>query len=436
MQTHRHPGAANKNDLSDRPHRAVFSSPAERSTPSHDTRISSMKLKFILAALVASTASSSSVVADEAPARARSQLESQFATQSTGFGPQVFGVAPGRTMLSLYGTVDLSLNYMHSGSKSLWRVQSGNGWTSKFGIYAQEDLGQGWTTFVRLESGLLADTGKQQDSTTLFNRAAVIGISSADYGQLAAGRMYTAIGTAAIGADVYLGNAHESAYTYMLGIADVDAKGNADGPNRTNNTLRYTSPRAFGRVWLDGSASLKDNRSVSPSMHSKSIALNYGDRSDFAGIGYGQSWCDPAISGSCSSPATDAPSVRTDMIVASAMHDFGPLIGQAAYVRLSVKDGGAHFANLYTMGMQRLAGDNYYKAALVYRNTSTDKDWAYGATLGLDHFLSKRTALYVRLTGLHNGPNSRLIYDYDTPYLPVDAGKAVSDATFGMYHNF
>ncbi|PLP98521.1 porin [Cupriavidus pauculus] len=364
-----------------------------------------------------------------------SQLGSIYASNGTGFGAQALGIAPGRNIVSLYGTVDMAINYIRAGSQSQVRMQSGNVWTSKFGIYGQEDLGQGWTTFFRLESGFAADTGAVQDSKSFFNRASYIGMHSRNYGQLVLGRQYTSIGSAAIGADPFLANGHESVHTYLLTTSGLGGAANTDAVARLNQTIRYISPRILN-VSLDASLSFKGDRSVGTSMHAKTLSANYSDGATMVGVGYGQSYCDPAITGSCTSTDAAAPTLRTDTWIVSALHDFGAFVGQAAWLRFDPKAPGAHTADLYTVGAQRMVGRNFFRIGLAYRHTTADQNYAYGGTVGVDHFLSKRTALYARVSVLKNGPKSSLIYDYDTTNVPVSAGNTVSDASIGMYHNF
>lgn len=87
--------------------------------------------------------------------------------------------------------------------KSIVCEQSGNVWTSKIGLYGQEDLGGQWTAFFRLESGFYANNGAVQDSSSIFNRGSFVGITDPAYGQLSPGHQYTSLGTAELGANAY-----------------------------------------------------------------------------------------------------------------------------------------------------------------------------------------------------------------------------------------
>lgn len=361
-----------------------------------------------------------------------------YSAFGAGLGPQAFGVAPGRDMLVFYGSLDMAINTIHVGGESAQRMQSGNVWTSKIGVYGQENLGDGWTSFFRLESGLYADTGAQQDPNALFNRAAYVGLQNPGFGTLSLGRQYSSLGAAALGADVYLGNAHESIYSYLLTTSSLGGKGNADAASRLNKTVRYVSPKFANRISLDASYSFKSDQSTGPAAHAKTVAVNYADSSTVVGVGFGQSWCDPATSGSCPSKEAGIAGVRTDITILSATQDLGALVGTAAYLRFAPKHDGAGVGNLYTLGVEKMAGQNLWRAALAYRDTSAAGNYAYGATFGVDHFLSKRTAVYARLGMLRNGPQSSLVYNYETGggNPSMSAGQNANDLSLGMYHAF
>jgi general bacterial porin, GBP family len=364
-----------------------------------------------------------------------SQMQSTLAYWGAGLGPQTMGVAPQRTFVTLYGTVDMGVNYTKDGPYSITRVQSGGALTSKFGFYGQEYLGDQWTVFFRLENGFLGNSGAVQDSTSLFNRASYIGMQNPAYGQLTLGRQYTSGGAAALGADPFLGVAHESVYTYFLGTSDLGLGANSDALGRLPNTLRYISPR-FGPFGFDLSYSLKGDQSIGPAVHQRSAMFSYVDKRAVLSVAFGQSWCDPSITGSCVGNAATAPTKRTDTYLASLLYDVGPFIAQGAYIRYVPQAADSAIASLYLLGLQKWWGINLLRASLAYRDTSRSQDYAYGSTLGIDHFLSKRTSVYARVGLLRNGPNSSVTYNYDSGSPAPAPGRTVSSVTLGINHQF
>jgi general bacterial porin, GBP family len=363
-----------------------------------------------------------------------SQMQAVYAYLG-GLGPDILAVAPQQTLVTLYGTVDIGANYTKDGPYSIERVQSGGALTSKFGIYGQEYLGNQWTALFRLENGFLGNTGAVQDSTSLFNRASYVGLQNPQYGVLTMGRQYTSAGSAALGADPFLAVAHESVYTYMLGATDLGIGANSDALGRLPNTLRYSSAR-FGPFGFDLSYSLKGDQSPGPAVHQRSAMVSYADGRTSFSAAFGQSWCDPSMAGSCSSTSAIAPTQRTDTYLASVLVDVGPFIAQGAYIRYVPQMAGTAIANLYLAGIQKWLGVNLLRASLAYRDTTIAGNYGYGSTIGIDHFLSKRTSLYGRAGVIRNGPTSSLTYNYDSGSPPPAPGRTVTSVTLGMTHNF
>lgn len=364
-----------------------------------------------------------------------SQLQSTFAFWGTGLGPQTLGVAPQRTFVTLYGTVDEGINYTRGGSQGVTRLQSGGALTSKFGLYGQEYLGDNWSALFRLESGFMGNTGSMQDSTSMFNRASYVGVQNPFYGQMTFGRQYTSGGAAALGADPFLGPAHESAYTYLLGTSDLGTGANSDALGRLPNTIRYISPR-FGHFGIDLSYSFKQDQDAGPAVHQRSAMISYAGRRVVISAAFGQGWCDPGMSGDCSSTANDAPGKRTDTYLASVLYDVGPFIAQGAYIRYVPQAATSAIANLYLVGIQKWWGVDLVRASAAMRDTTISGDYAYGGTLGVDHFLSKRTSLYGRVGLMRNGPHSSVTYNYDSGSPSTAPGRTFTSITLGITHTF
>ena len=363
------------------------------------------------------------------------QMQSIIRYWGTGLGPQTLGVASQRTFVTLYGTVDLGLNYTKAGPSSTWRTQSGGALTSKFGLYGQEYLGDQWTALFRLENGFLGNSGAVQDTSSFFNRASYIGLQNPIYGQLTLGRQYSSAGAAALGADPFLAVAHESVYTYFLTTADLGVGANSDGLARVPNTLRYISPR-LGAFGLDVSYSLKSDQSIGPAVRQRSAVVSYFDKRASLSIAFGQSWCDPSILGSCVGDAKIAATKRTDTYLAALMYDVGPLLAQAAYIRFVPQAADSAIASVYLIGFQKWIGADLLRFSIAYRDTTKSQDYSYGSTVGIDHFLSKRTSVYGRIGIMRNGPDSSVTYNYDGGFPAPARGRTVSSVTLGISHQF
>ena len=171
----------------------------------------------------------------------------------------VLGAFAGTAMaadVTLYGKIDLGLNYQHLDDGSVTTNQvsekSGQNSGSRFGLKGTEDLGNGYKVGFVLENGFKADTGAFEKGGRLFHREALLFVQS-PYGELSMGR------TGAL-------EAGTGRYGMLAGNATAmgtgwDAVGNSDfilkgTKSRMDNTITYQSP-SFAGVTVLAQASLK-----------------------------------------------------------------------------------------------------------------------------------------------------------------------------------
>lgn len=114
-----------------------------------------------------------------------------------------------QSSVTLYGVVDASVESVKGNangkSTTFNRVSSGNLATSRLGFKGVEDLGGGLKAKFQLEAAVSADTGASA-SGRFFDRAAWVGLASAEAGELRIGRQDSLIGAQiadAIGAQEY-----------------------------------------------------------------------------------------------------------------------------------------------------------------------------------------------------------------------------------------
>jgi predicted porin len=107
--------------------------------------------------------------------------------------------AAAQSSVTVYGVVDLSLQYTTSGlnrgttalpnyeQESVWGINSGYTWGSRLGFRGSEALGGGLNVIFQLEAGFNADTGSQGTAGILFNRVSQLGLQG-NFGTVALGR--------------------------------------------------------------------------------------------------------------------------------------------------------------------------------------------------------------------------------------------------------
>ena len=154
------------------------------------------------------------------------------------------GAASAQTSVTLYGVVDLPIEYNNHlapgfnqpGGGSRVGLQTGGGLSgSRWGLRGTEDLGGGLKALFVLESGFGLDDGRSQQGGRLFGRQAYVGMQSDSIGRLTFGRQYTTM------FDMFA-NFSPTGYAtiYEPVVAQL-------GTNfRSDNTVKYTA--VFGPV--------------------------------------------------------------------------------------------------------------------------------------------------------------------------------------------
>ncbi|MEG2902855.1 MAG: porin, partial [Massilia sp.] len=75
------------------------------------------------------------------------------------------------------GAVDMGLEFAKNGDSRVNRLSSGMNTVSRLGFRGSEDLGGGLRANFRLEAGLNADDGTQNNATKFFGRWNQVGLS-------------------------------------------------------------------------------------------------------------------------------------------------------------------------------------------------------------------------------------------------------------------
>lgn len=147
--------------------------------------------------------------------------------------------------VTLYGRVDLGLQYMHQDNKGVksdnWGLQSGNASGSRFGIKGQEEIAEGVIVGFQLEQGFNADDGTDADSSKAFSRESRLYVTT-DYGTLHMGR-FGALDSGMGSVDITAGFT-ASGTGYGTNILDQGRV--LKTYSRLDNSIAYTSPEFAG----------------------------------------------------------------------------------------------------------------------------------------------------------------------------------------------
>src|SRR5690349_20026219 len=85
------------------------------------------------------------------------------------------GAAHAQSSVTLYGTIDTSITYVHNaaGNQNLWALgnsSAGNLSGTRWGLKGTEDLGGGLAAIFQLENGFDPSTGKLGQGGRIFGR--------------------------------------------------------------------------------------------------------------------------------------------------------------------------------------------------------------------------------------------------------------------------
>jgi predicted porin len=382
-----------------------------------------------------------------AAAQADSYLMSRLASL-----PEYNGAARA-TGLAFYGTVDEGINYIKAGSASAkTQVQSGGEYTSKFGIFGQEDLGGGIKLEFNLEAGFQADTGALQDTSSLYNRASWVGLSSRELGTLRMGNQLAA--SLPLFVDVFGLVSTNSVSAWAGGAAVQSSKGVAYNSDlgagattlltRVPKSLMYQSPRYAGLAAQLMYATTSSSTTTT-SVANKGGVLSYQTGPFYLAASYNQVWSSPVVL----TTGTTAVAVRNDIPSVGAVYDVGSLVLSTSFMMVAPKLAQDGIARVSTLGAIVPRGLHTYRASTVYRvasgvHDSAGKDVdssALGLLLGYDYDLSKRTSLYARAGAVRNYGASTVVFN--SAALPLQDGTAnpqtgvtTRSLTLGMYHHF
>ncbi len=189
-----------------------------------------------------------------------------------------------QTSVTVYGVIDLSVNYtthQDAAGDHVFSLGDSNASTgagdggqgalsgSRWGLKGEEDLGGGSKAIFKLESGFTANNGQSDQQGQLFGRQAYVGFANSNVGTFTFGRQYGTMTDVAfdfdpLGVGNYLANEWE---VFLFGV-------------RFDNTIKYTNQ--FGPVQLNV------QYSVGGQAGSDSIGNTYGAsvKYDNAGIAF------------------------------------------------------------------------------------------------------------------------------------------------------
>ena len=368
--------------------------------------------------------------------------------------------AHAQSSVTLYGTLDAGLVYTNNqGGHNNWQQGSGTVSDTYFGLRGSEDLGGGLHAIFTLEDGFNINNGQFNESNTLFNRQAFVGLQSDQYGTLTLGRQYDSVVD-------YLGPLSEAGSGYGNNLAahpfDND---NLDNSFSIKNAVKYQSANYagfhFGGLYgfSNDAGQFANNRAYSAGASYTNGPLNVAAAYLQLNNSLGNTNSGGAVSAGAGSNANlTAATQRTYGV--GANYSFGPatvgllwthtqddnlIAGDQNGVGFTVPTGtNLHLDNYEVNGKYALTPALSLNAAYTFTNghatggtSDGDPKWQT-VSLQADYSLSKRTDFYLEGVYQHAsgtlGDGSANVAMINT-LSPSSNGNQVA-ATVGLRHRF
>lgn len=391
------------------------------------------------------------------------------------------GSASAQSSVTLYGVVDAFVQYSMSGPGTkngpgtaylpgthTFAERSGGQTGSMFGIKGTEELGNGLKAIFDVENGFNVNNGTFfADSTTLFYRQSWVGLKHDDWGQLTFGRQYQPSFIAVYPTDPFRGNEVLSplAALDLAGARDRATLATQYVSGRTSNSIVYQSPdwRGLRFYGMYAFASTVTQPIPMTSSNMLDLAATYSGYGLFVGLAYqfqhaGQETASlgaypagtplagqplPASTFNLVSTAhyTVALAYRIGIVNLQFNYSYNSPTDPAAGSRVTAPGVGtiAPLAALVHPYSIMLAGAtiqatpvDVIEFAGVYRNVRGVDDNTPGFEIGAEHYLSKRTSLYLRAGYMKNNG----IANVSWPGITAADGSKQVVAVMGMTHRF
>lgn len=354
------------------------------------------------------------------------------------------GGAHAQSSVTLFGVVDLGVQYSKGGGNGSVRALSNGGLsTSRIGFRGTEDLGGGLRAGFWLEGSLNPDSGGGRATNTnnqttgagtagpiTFDRMSYVSLSHTQWGEVRLGRDFIPTHYNSIFFDPF--NANGVARAGNLTFAGVSTAPLPTGITGSN-TVSYWLPGQLGGVYGMAMAGTGENLST---------AAN-SDDGNFAGarLGYASGPFDIAAAITRSQFSATATIGNYTHANIGGTWDAGFAKFFALYNRVTVKlDTGAVRKNTAEIGAHIPAGAvGRIRVSYAYLDDRSDSglgrssDDARQFGIGYVHNLSKRTALYGTYARISNSGQARYVVSGGAA--PA-GGRASSGLEFGVRHTF
>lgn len=315
--------------------------------------------------------------------------------------------AHAQSSVTLYGSLDAGIGYVNKvGGGPLWVQTSGALSDTYFGLRGVEDLGGGTGAIFKLESGFNLGNGRfgswgsnivGDDSSTMFNRQAYVGLQNARYGAFTLGRQYDSVVD-------YLSPLSLAGKGVNLAAHPFN-NDNIGAQYSINNSIKYESPDYAG-FHFGGMYGFSNSPGNVAGGRQWSVGMGYGNGPFKVAAVYDQ--VDNSALGGALANNGDAviAAGRQRTFGVGGNYTYGPATVGLLWTRSKFHDyGGAlggssiRFDNIEASGVYSLTPALALVGSYTFTYAGTNSpDQVYrwhSVTAGADYSLSKRTDFYL-----------------------------------------
>jgi general bacterial porin, GBP family len=357
------------------------------------------------------------------------------------------GAAAADSSVTLYGVADSYLQYLDNGGSHTYSVKSGGSTGSLFGLKGNEDLGGGLNAEFDVEGGFNLNNGSLYvDPSTLFYRQSWVGLKDGRYGELTLGRQYEPSFRILYPTDPFSLNQDLSIAVGAALSEDRATLSSQFETGRASNSVLYQSPVVGGFQFYGMYALAATVTYPVPTTAGNQLNVGgyYSGAGLYAGVAYENQHAGTAtytFSG-LAAPVQLA-LLDTKRYVGALAYHIGIVKLQANYTYNQLDNaparstaallGTAHSFSIAELGATIQVTDaDSVEIAAVERNVRGAHDNAPAFQVGVDHFISKRTSVYMRAGYIKNNGTSVESW----PLISGAAGSKQVMTAVGMTHRF
>jgi len=327
------------------------------------------------------------------------------------------GAAAAQSSVTLFGVIDVAARYTKANGVDTKQLSNDGSSSSRIGVRGVEDLGGGLKAGFWLEGALSADTGTA-DSTRFWGRRASVSLMG-DFGEVRLGRGKTSTRLVVDDFDVYsttgLGDVTRTYQTFGLGTS-------YDTNNRADNLVQYFLPSDLGGVYGSFDVAAGEG-AAGKKMFGGRLGYKLGDLNVAGGY-----------------QSTDIVNDKFKQLSFGGSYDFKVVKVQGLWSQLKY----ASFKqNIYTIGAVvpvTAAGSVTAQYSKAETNNAADRVGvargdAQAFTIGYQHNLSKRTALYTTASLIDNDNSAFRVQTNAVAPFAGGGGKS-GGLDVGIKHSF